>query len=179
MKHHLYWSTMAAPTKYITKSSILLLCVFYGISLAAHEHGAHQHGVASINLVIEDKDITIEFTAPASNIIGFERAPTTNQERQQIKNQLRELNNPSSLFVFNKGTCRSVRQKVDSPFDVKYSAKDHYDIDADYEFACDSTSKIRSMSNYLKPSLLYNALTLNGLFMENKAVKHSQPINQE
>lgn len=138
--------------KYITNISILMLCFIHSASIAGddhkhseHKHGAHQHGVATINLVIEDKDISIEFEASANDIVGFERAPITNQERQHIKNQIRKLNNPSSLFVFNKGTCRSVRQSIDSPFNEKYLAKEHYDIDADYEFTCDSTNKIRSV----------------------------------
>jgi hypothetical protein len=42
--------------------------------------GAHEHGVARVNLAVDGASATVEFTAPAAEIYGFERAPRTEEE---------------------------------------------------------------------------------------------------
>jgi Protein of unknown function (DUF2796) len=39
------------------------------------EHGAHEHGVAELNLALDGKELWIEFSSPAVNLVGFEHTP--------------------------------------------------------------------------------------------------------
>lgn len=54
----------------------LLLATSAGAAAGEHrEHGAHEHGVAQLNLVLEGEKLLIELASPGVNIVGFEHAP--------------------------------------------------------------------------------------------------------
>ncbi|TVP42155.1 MAG: DUF2796 domain-containing protein [Gemmatimonadales bacterium] len=47
------------------------------------QEGAHEHGVARVNLAVDGTRATMAFRAPATEIYGFERAPVTDEERDR------------------------------------------------------------------------------------------------
>ena len=70
---------------------------------------SHDHGVANLNLVIEETKIAISFESPAVNLVGFETAPTTETEQAQIekvKMQLGEITN--LLNISESADCKAV-----------------------------------------------------------------------
>jgi hypothetical protein len=55
----------------------LLLCTLYCVPAFAHverQHGAHVHGSAEMNVVLEGQVLEIELEAPGMDIVGFEHA---------------------------------------------------------------------------------------------------------
>ena len=55
-----------------------------------HDHGhdslsAHEHGVGSLNLVVDGNDVSIELDSPADNLLGFEYLPTSDADKAKVK----------------------------------------------------------------------------------------------
>jgi hypothetical protein len=77
------------------------------------QHGTHQHGLAQINLAIEEKDVHIALISPAANIVGFEHEPHTPEQEAAIKQALQTLEDGSSLFgLSSKADCQLVEAQV-------------------------------------------------------------------
>ena len=38
----------------------------------AHELGAHVHGIATLQVAVDEKTMTLDFSSPLDNLLGFE-----------------------------------------------------------------------------------------------------------
>ena len=89
------------------------------------QHGAHDHGHATLNLVQDGKTIQLMLESPAVNIIGFEHAATSPQEKQKIERALELLKQGEKLFGFPAATqCVQTGVEVESEL-TKFAA--HHD----------------------------------------------------
>jgi len=138
-------------------------------ALAHRAHGPHEHGVGSLNLVVDGSVVEIELESPAANIVGFERAPKDDAERATLDRAVATLKDGERLFGFPAAAgCRLTRSSVnstllgdaptaeadheDSPAmqsdheSGDHAAEDdhetHADLDADYRFECRDTARI-------------------------------------
>jgi hypothetical protein len=76
-------------------------------SLQAEEfrhHEAHEHGVAHLNVAHDGKNLYIEMTSPAANIVGFEHQPRTQEQKAAVKEAIKKLEAWEALFVLPAGT---------------------------------------------------------------------------
>lgn len=121
-----------------------------------HEHGheheslsAHEHGVGSLNLVVDGGEVAIELVSPANNLLGFEHLPASNADKAKVKALQAQLNDADSLFVFPAAADCSVEEvELSSPlFETEdghehehehsdKSAESHADIQAHFHFNC-------------------------------------------
>jgi hypothetical protein len=62
------------------------------------QHGAHVHGVGELNVALDGTTLSLELLSPAANIVGFEQAPSTDQERQALASAITRLQNLAPLF---------------------------------------------------------------------------------
>jgi hypothetical protein len=129
----------------------------------AHEHkhdhdhgsdslGAHQHGVAQLNLVIEGSRVEIELDSPADNLVGFEYIPTREEDLAKVRAAYEQLQDASSLFRFpDAAQCSQEDATLNSPLFTAldktghshdhqhgeaHDASAHNDIEAQYRFEC-------------------------------------------
>lgn len=89
-----------------------LTALFFTVSLfAQHRHeDAHEHGTASLGVVVEGRTIHFEFEAPADNIIGFEHEPRTQADRAKQKAGLDKLrNNLAAILKLDPGAQCSLK----------------------------------------------------------------------
>lgn len=94
---------------------MLVLCL--GISpLQAEQyrhHDAHVHGVAQLNVAVEDKNLYIEIHSPAANIVGFEHHPRTKAQKEAVNAAIAQLETAEALFLLPpKSQCRLVTADV-------------------------------------------------------------------
>jgi len=80
--------------------------IFCGLSTPAagadgHHHGAHVHGVALLNLALENNELYIEIKSPAANIVGFEHPPRTEMEKSAVEQAVKTLKAGEDLFTFS------------------------------------------------------------------------------
>jgi hypothetical protein len=66
-----------------------------------HQHGAHVHGVAMLNVALDSDELLIELTSPAMNLVGFEHAPRDAAQRDAVAEARRALAEPDRLIRIN------------------------------------------------------------------------------
>ena len=105
-------------------SIILVLLVSLGVSSTAytkdekkmHQHKAHVHGEAVLNLVLEAQSVVVELQTPTMNILGFEHQPATAKQHNAVERAIRLLKDYSNVVQFTTGACRQVSVDLEVPF---------------------------------------------------------------
>ncbi|WP_241006340.1 ZrgA family zinc uptake protein, partial [Aeromonas media] len=64
----------------------------------SHGHGAHEHGHGHLNLVVDGNQLMIELQAPAADLVGFEHAAKSDEEKAQYTKAVARLQQPDALF---------------------------------------------------------------------------------
>ncbi|SIP93110.1 DUF2796 domain-containing protein [Pseudacidovorax sp. RU35E] len=128
---------------------------------------AHVHGKLELDVAIEGTAVTIEMEAPLDSLLGFERAPRTEAEREAVARMTQRLRAADQLFVIDPAAgCKLGPVQLDSPVlsgdkpaeakpaagakagDARPAAKpaedvDHADLDASFAFNCVDASRAR------------------------------------
>ena len=93
--------------------------------LVAMSANKHVHGEAELFVALEGNQVLIEFESPADNIIGFEHAPDTPLQRQELARSLELLQEHSSIVSFSGTACKQISAEVTSPFASHNTAETH------------------------------------------------------
>jgi hypothetical protein len=140
------------------------------------QHGAHVHGIAALNLALEGNEVWIELDSPAANIVGFEHAPSSEDDHAALDRAVATLNDGDRLFDFNdEAGCRMATASVTSELlheeneeheghadaeaealgreeeeghkhEGEHEGEAHSDIEAAYHFECDAPGKLTSLT---------------------------------
>jgi hypothetical protein len=139
-----------------------------------HEHaehgslGAHEHGVAQLNAVLEGTTLELELESPAMNLVGFEHAATSAADKAKVAAVRSSLQQPLALFGLDAGNCKVAKQELESPlFEDGEHAHDeheheehehkehahehadgesHSDIHAHYQFDCQRPDALQQLN---------------------------------
>lgn len=80
------------------------------------EHiGAHVHGIAALNVVLDGDDLEVELDTPAMNVMGFEHEPKAEADLKSSHDALHALEDGEWL-VINGGDCKLEDSDVDWEF---------------------------------------------------------------
>jgi hypothetical protein len=117
---------------------------------AHREHGPHEHGVGSLNLVVDGNVVEIELESPVANIVGFEHAPKDAAERATLDRAVATLKDGERLFGFPAAAgCRLTESSVSSSLlgeapagEADHEHETHADLEADYRFECGDAARI-------------------------------------
>ncbi len=60
--------------------------------------GAHEHGVTTLNIALDNGTLILELEGPAMNFVGFEHAPSNPEQERAISDALTTLNSDPALF---------------------------------------------------------------------------------
>lgn len=109
---------------------------------------AHQHGVASLEVAVEGRAMTIALEIPLDNLVGFERAPRNAAEKARVDAALAALKDGAAMFrvdpaagcVFREATLSSAVLRLGAGTAAPGS-DGHADLDADYSFDCPQAAK--------------------------------------
>lgn len=131
--------------------------------------GAHEHGTARLNAVLDDQTLELELDSPAMNLVGFEHPATSDVDKAAVAKVRQQLEQPLSLFALPASAkCIVAKQTLNSPlFGDKPDAQDHDDdhdedhhapqaqgaahhhdhseIHAHYQFQCDNTQALNTL----------------------------------
>ncbi len=128
-----------------------------------HEHGslgAHEHGVGRLDVALEGRTLEFELDSPAMNIVGFEHAATSAEDKAKLVAAKEVLLKPHALFsVPEAAECNVVAQKLESPlFGDKPDADDdhdheagghdeheHSEIHGTYKFTCNVPAVLKTL----------------------------------
>ena len=73
-------------------------------------HGAHEHGVGQLNLAIEGSEVEIELIAPGADIVGFEHAAETAEQKAAVSAAADRLEDGAALFVLPEAAGCSLEE---------------------------------------------------------------------
>ena len=65
----------------------------------ANELGAHVHGAATLQVAVDAQTLTLDFSSPLDNLIGFEHPPRDDKQKAAVKAMADRLNHADGLFV--------------------------------------------------------------------------------
>lgn len=126
-----------------------------------HEHKAHEHGVAHLDVVMEGGAVHLGLNSPAVNLIGFEHDPADAAERAALARALADLKQGAALMTFTPAArCAQKRVLVQSGLhDHAHDADrghghegeddghdhEHADIRVFWEIACARVDALREI----------------------------------
>ena len=70
----------------------------------------HVHGHGTLNIAIEDKRVSMELEVPGMDIVGFEHAPSTDDQKAAVEKAKARLEKPLG-DVLAAGRCRLHRRR--------------------------------------------------------------------
>ena len=102
---------MKQPLRLPGFSGKIMLVASMALGLAvpalAQMPGAHVHGQAALEIVAEGGTVQLNLYSPLENLLGFEHAPRTVEERRSAQAMVAKLHQADSLFVFTPAArCR-------------------------------------------------------------------------
>ena len=92
--------------KYV--NALAVVAASYSVTALAQTErdlDSHMHGAASMNVAVADSAVFIELNTPWNNLVGFEHAPSTDEQHALVDAALQTLNDPGQLFSFDGGDC--------------------------------------------------------------------------
>lgn len=121
-----------------------LTCVAGSQSIAEQfrSRGVHEHGSATVEIAVQDATLDIALHSPAINVIGFEHAPRSAEERTALAQANRVFSSPQGLFMIPpKAACVPTSVTL-MPIAYEQDGDDdkpnapHADYDVSYRFHC-------------------------------------------
>ena len=119
--------------------------------------GAHVHGEAVMNIVLDGYALFIELDSPAINLIGFEHEPNNEDQKSAILNAKQTLASADRLFHFATTKCLLKNVEIEVPYIKNHEDKNHQhhspemhhehaDFHASYTFQCEQPKDLKEIS---------------------------------
>ncbi|MFK2913548.1 DUF2796 domain-containing protein [Pseudomonas sp. 3HC3] len=148
--------------------ALLPLAVAHAHDDHDHDHahgslGAHEHGVAKLNAVLDGNTLELELDSPAMNLVGFEHAASSDADKAKVAAVRQQLEQPLKLFGLSAAAdCKEEQQALESPLFGDASKADddgdehehehehehghqHSDIGAHYQLTCANPDKLTQL----------------------------------
>lgn len=105
---------------------------------AASGH-AHVHGAATLEVAVDGDRLMLEFSSPLDNLLGFERAPRDDKEKEAVRRLKQQLERAELLFVPTpEAGCTRESARMEAPVLTggKPDAAGHAALTAELAFRC-------------------------------------------
>lgn len=127
--------------------------------------GAHVHGAGKLGIAIERRSLEIEIEAPANDIVGFEHAPKTAEQKKAVSEARAALAKPLALIKLPEAAgCKLSSSKVrlvgGGAHDHGHNhgkqpkgkeADPHSEFHAEYKFTCSKPELVKTIDlDYFK-----------------------------
>ena len=140
--------------------SIFIISANADTKQSYRHHEAHVHGDAVVNIVVESSQLLLEIETPAMNVLGFETAPTTDEQRDILAKAETLLSDASHAVRLNHGDCKLNNVNVNSPEfppsgghegegdpheEHEHEQEGHSEFLVLYDFSCSAVQKLESV----------------------------------
>ncbi len=112
-------------------AAVVLVATVPAVSHAEDAHrelGAHVHGHGTLNIAIEDSRVSMELEVPGMDIVGFEHAATSDDQKLKVEEAKEILQRPLDIFAVPAAAGCTVVSA-----DVAIEAEHHHDGDDDHD----------------------------------------------
>ena len=122
------------------------------------EHGAHIHGVSKMTIVMDQKNLSIELTSPAMDIVGFEHGAESKEDKSALKEAKRKLRQHNKVFPsltkycshksisFDDSALTSHKEHHHDEHDGEEKHSKHHDFVANYQYECKNKSSLSGIT---------------------------------
>ncbi|WP_432472524.1 DUF2796 domain-containing protein [Amphritea sp. HPY] len=98
-------------------ATLAVTVIVWAMSASVHaferQHDSHEHGAATMLLAIEGDEMQLRIESPAANLLGFEHAPETAEQHQQLAQTVALLRNSESVIALPEAAnCRTEMTEV-------------------------------------------------------------------
>ena len=137
--------------------SMFALCISCTLPshIFAKELEAHVHGIATLQVAVDAKVLSLSFSSPLDNLLGFEHKTRNQAEVAQVQNMINQFYK-TNLFVPTKSAqCKlqtidlesMVIKKQPQATYAKEHKEDagHADLDAELVYQCNNVKSLRDL----------------------------------
>lgn len=115
------------------------MVVGFGVAASAHAVAApHAHGVSHLDVTVDGPRLELTWRAALDDVVGFEHAPRTSAQKQQVAQVIERLRQPQSLFVPSPAARCDLRStQVSAPaWEGTAAAAGHGDLTLHVQWVC-------------------------------------------
>ena len=109
------------------------------------EHGAHEHGAAALTIAWSGNELAIDLETPAYNVVGFEYAPTSEEDIEVLDESVAALEAGNLLQFSPEADCIITTAVVETEMSEAEAEETHSDIDVTYSVVCQTPDKLESL----------------------------------
>lgn len=113
-------------------AALMFICAAAQPALA-RQTGAHVHGHVDMAVIREGATVTVELRSPLYNLLGFERAPASDTERETWKTASETVVSPDRLFTLDKAARCTLRSSQTGALGGPPPAAAHHGDDHDHD----------------------------------------------
>ena len=113
--------------------AVVVLTATSAFAEEARQADAHEHGVGQLDIAFDGNQIAIELHAPGSDIVGFEYAAESSDDRAAVDAAVAKLAVPLDLFVLPAAAACSVVQASAELESEDAHEEDHDGHDEEHE----------------------------------------------
>ena len=119
----------------------------------------HVHGLATLDIAVDGSELAITFRAPAINVIGFEHAPATADEKSAVARADQTFKAGDLLFVTPAAAACTQKSADLTPITYESEGDDdkpnapQADYEVSYRFECAHAGKLAWIDTTLFASL--------------------------
>jgi hypothetical protein len=110
---------------------------------------AHTHGVGEMSVVLEASQLRVEADLPLDTLVGFERSPRTEAEREAARAAVARLRAPAALVRPDAAAqCRATVTEVDPSLlegPARHSPQGHADASVKLLFECSQMAQLGAL----------------------------------
>ena len=159
-----------------SRGKFFAIMIVIGGLVSTNAAAQHVHGVIELGIVVEGSTIAVSLNAPLSDVVGFEHAPETDEQKQSIQQAAAVLSDADAMFgLADAGSCQASDASVDGPaFLTQYigsessaatehddddhdsheshgsghhhDEEEHSEVNANYEWSCGDMSMLDSLA---------------------------------
>lgn len=117
--------------------------------------GSHEHGVAQLDAALEGTVLEIELRSPAINLLGFEHAANSAEDKRKVADARAQLEQPNRLFGLSaEAGCKLDEARLESPLlagkgheheHEQHDAGTHSDVHAHYRYDCSTPDALTGL----------------------------------
>jgi hypothetical protein len=147
--------------------TLMVLCLMTTLLTAAkaadqerRELEAHAHGYGIFNIALEGNSLAMELEAPGADIVGFEYAPETDEQKAAVARAKTILGNPMKIVALPRA-CGCVVKSVNVEVHIQgreageqdhdqgqtaYGSGSHSEFRAEYQLICSAIEKLTEIT---------------------------------
>ncbi len=122
-----------------------------------HQLEPHLHGTATLQVAVDQQSLTLLFSSPLDNLLGFEHKARNQAEVAQVQNMIKQLYKTNLFLPSKAAQCKLqtvnlesvvIKKKSQPASTMQYGREEdagHADLDAELGYQCNNVKILRDL----------------------------------